>query len=237
MGIKTKITKTEHGKLSDDVKKLYKVDGSDDGVFHLEVDGKTASEKKALDVRDDLRKELDTWKSKFQGVDPDKYKELAEQVKTLQAKADEKDSGGDKTAKQIAKLTEQFAEEKAARLKAEAAYAGEKQQTAFTAAAAAAGVKPGLTTTMLYSALSGQVKIGEDGGMTVGAVPVADALGKLKETDGHLFGTSNGANLNPTGPKDGKPSEYSADTHDDFAKMSPDELVEYAKEHANDLNV
>ena len=243
MGMKAKITKTEHAALDEAVRKHYKVDAKDAETYHLEVEGRTPGERQALDVRDDLRKQMDALKEKFEGVDPEKYKELGEQVKALKKQmSDAKDDGKNTTDKKIAKLEATVAEERAARLKAEAAASVEQTRSAFSTAAGKAGVRPGVTTDMLWGAVRDTVKPGENGsGPTVNGIPIADHLSKLKETDGHLFAESQGANVRPSTGQPGstptaKPTDdYSAENHDAFQAMSKEQLEEYYESHKGDL--
>lgn len=252
MRLKPTLTAEEHEKIeSEDIKGLYSK--GDDGSYALDLDGKTAGEKAALDARDTERKKVEAATgelAKFKGIDPEEYKRRGERITELEAAGKSKDEGKksveDRLAEMEANFTAKLKEETEARQKAEAATVQMRKIGQFRDAAAAAGVKAGLTTDMLWGALSGQAKTAENGDLLIGDKPVGDHMEALRKSDGHLFEASKGAGIGrPGGPPPSNGNGlgdlvYSEDTHDAFQKAAledPKALEAYTKAKAKELGL
>ena len=237
MALKLTITADEHKALDDALKGLYAKDG--DG-YALAIEGRSKDHRAALDARDEARRERDAIRQKFDGIDPEGYKnlraELAAAKKAAADAAGAKQTDAEKVQSQLDALTKKLAAETDARKAAEARAVQQERQTAFAAAASKAGIRPGLTTDMLWGATAPKVEVGADGAMTVAGAPVAEHLAGLKDAEPHLFAESNGAGVNGGGGKPGAPGlTYSQDTHDQFQEMSAEQLAKYAEENAGKL--
>jgi len=229
--------------LSDEVKKLYV---EKDGAFHLDVEG-VVDKTRHDSLREEniaQRKQLEDLAKKFEGIDPDKVKDILKQEAALKEKK-LLDSGkveelfqertkamqADNEAKQKT-LTEQLA-------KAQAQMDRLVVDNSLHAESAKAHVKTKAVTDVvnrgksLFSAVDGKaVAMTSDGKVIYGKdgstpLSIQEWMGNLQAEASHLFEGSNGSGANGSG---NGTNGLKSVTRSEFEKLDPMARGALAKE-------
>lgn len=250
MALKAVLTKAEYDALPEVVRSQYQ---EKDGKYNLQVEGGATAEEllalknKVAEMRDtniDVMKERDLLKTsvaKFEGIDPEEYKTLKDEVATLKkkgiTKSDDIDAIVQKAIEKATKpIQDALTEERVKRESAQKLADDGKFRELVSAEATKAGVAPSAVRHVLREAehtfeLKDGNVVPREGKKhptdPLKELTTGDWLASLAKTDGYLFEPSSGGGANGGN----KPGDSAGKKR--LINPSPEEMGKHAEDLAS----